>query len=100
MRRLACLVLLTGGCGQSVVGFPLELDLLTCTSAQQVCDGTCVEVRRDPRHCGRCGNVCPSGNACVDGQCALSCQQGLTNCAGFCVNPRTDLGHCGACNSP
>ncbi len=32
------------------------------------CSGTCVDLDTDPRNCGICGNVCPSG-VCVDGIC-------------------------------
>jgi hypothetical protein len=35
------------------------------------------DVRRDPFNCGRCGNACPPGNACVEGACVLA---GETNC--------------------
>src|SRR5690606_36752939 len=32
------------------------------------CDGECVDTQTNPRHCGMCRNICPSG-ICVDGEC-------------------------------
>lgn len=39
--------------------------------AQACCGGACVSLRNDPRNCGACGNVCPSGQ-CVDGLCVFA----------------------------
>jgi hypothetical protein len=47
----------------------------TCPAAdQRVCGDRCVVVRSDARHCGACGNVCGSGQACQAGVC--------TDCSG------------------
>ncbi|MBL8954796.1 MAG: hypothetical protein JNK82_28720 [Myxococcaceae bacterium] len=37
------------------------------------CDGTCVDLQADSRHCGACGTTCRAGSVCRDGQCAVSC---------------------------
>ncbi|MEZ4395101.1 MAG: hypothetical protein R3A48_28820 [Polyangiales bacterium] len=52
-----------------------------CAPGWSVCDvppispnceggGTCVSLQEDPRNCGRCGNVCPTGQSCRSGACA------------------------------
>ena len=66
-----------------------------------VCNSVCVDTFTDPAHCGGCGNVCPAGDVCLDGACALSCDSdaGLTlvNCDGACVDLLTNPNHCGSC---
>jgi len=37
---------------------------------QTDCGGGCVDIRVQAEHCGRCGNVCPVGSTCVDGECS------------------------------
>lgn len=32
--------------------------------------GVCVPLQEDERHCGQCGNVCPTGQTCRSGACA------------------------------
>jgi len=61
------------------------------------CSGTCVNLQKDNANCGSCANQCTTGQKCVAGKCALSCQTGLTNCSGMCVNLKTDSYNCGAC---
>jgi len=34
-----------------------------------ICEGTCVDLARDPAHCSFCGNTCAPGGYCVAGQC-------------------------------
>jgi stigma-specific protein Stig1 len=36
----------------------------------EVCGGTCMDIRSDPRNCGACGHACGAGLSCSDGQCA------------------------------
>jgi hypothetical protein len=33
------------------------------------CAGACRDIATDESHCGRCGNVCAAGDACLDGRC-------------------------------
>jgi Na+-translocating ferredoxin:NAD+ oxidoreductase RnfC subunit len=58
-----------------------------------------VNRQTDNNNCGTCGNVCPAGQICSNGTCALSCQSGLFNCSGVCVNRQTDRFNCGTCGN-
>ena len=82
-----------------------------CPDGYVVCSGRCVRPRTDPRHCGRCGRVCPRGTSCVDGQCvggdgsgtgpdgsgACDCPPGKACCEGQCTDLNTTEAHCGEC---
>src|SRR5690606_2929901 len=39
-----------------------------CPDSLQLCADRCVDVTRDPLHCGRCANACPTG-ICQDSEC-------------------------------
>jgi hypothetical protein len=71
----------------------------TCNAGEAVCDGRCVEVGRDPSHCGRCNNACAVGQECLAGVCLARCAPGSTRCGGDCVDLSTDASHCGACGT-
>ncbi len=76
----------------------------------QVDDGCEVEVRNDPRHCGRCGNVCPTVPnagviACASGRCGFTCSEGFADCDGSSANGcernlNSDVANCGRCANP
>jgi alpha-tubulin suppressor-like RCC1 family protein len=47
-----------------------ERPLRQCINPERIdCEDTCVDLQIDPRHCGSCGTICPSGR-CVEGVCA------------------------------
>jgi hypothetical protein len=90
-----------GGCG--------------CPSGKECCqtgsDPTgpvfgCVNLKTDPKHCGKCGNACPDGQTCKQGKCVntkcggsggVKCSPGQVCCKGQCVNTSSDPSNCGSC---
>jgi hypothetical protein len=40
-----------------------------CPSPLEECDGQCVDVQSNRRHCGFCGVGCAAGQACIGGSC-------------------------------
>lgn len=65
MTRTAALLVLLAGCGSPVVG-------AECLPSYELCDGRCVDLRRDRANCGACGTSCQVGEACLDGVCTDS----------------------------
>lgn len=43
-----------------------------CPTPLEVCDGGCVDLRSDPRHCGSCDRACAAGLSCSGGECGTS----------------------------
>ena len=73
----------------------------TCEVGIEYCgavDG-CRDLNSDPLHCGACQHPCATGESCVNGFCAGTCAQGLTNCNGVCVDLNSDDENCGACGN-
>ncbi len=58
----------------------------------EVCGGTCVDTRSDPRNCGTCGHSCGAGLACSGGGCGSS---GAGACAGRAGGAFVTLEKCG-----
>lgn len=70
---------------------------MSCAAPNAVCGGACVDLQTSAMHCGRCSNVCPSGQTCVSGGCRAStgCGAGPACTGGqVCV-----LGTCRACGT-
>jgi len=59
-----------------------------------MCGNSCVDVDRDPRHCGGCGNDCKDAEYCSGGECV--CRPGLTLIDGNCRDTSSDEKACGA----
>jgi hypothetical protein len=87
-------------------------------------NGPCINLQTDQGNCGRCGNVCGSGQVCCAGTCitcprggicsgtSCGCPFGMIDCGGTCVICEggtccdnscvylsTDLNNCGGCGN-
>ena len=71
--------------------------LYPCPKGQKVCDRKCVDLNVNAKHCGTCGNTCPSPRTCKAGTC--TCEDGTAFCSGSCVDFRSDSKHCGKCGN-
>lgn len=58
---LAAALVLTGGCKNPQ----------PCPSPLEECDGQCVDVQSNRRHCGFCGVGCDAGETCTGGGCGV-----------------------------
>lgn len=107
--RLAFALLVTSclaGCQTARENERCRADL-PCARGLSCCDGICVDLTRDTRHCGGCGVACGTQNAtaaCLFGVCRSSCTEGFGDCNGRVddgceVNLRSDVAHCGACGT-
>lgn len=67
------------------------------TGADGGASSYCANPNTDRLNCGGCGNVCPTGNICVDGSCTLVCGGGTSVCSGSCRDFNTDPANCGSC---
>ncbi len=73
---------------------PPDID---CPPLTERCDGRCVDVDIDERHCGRCGKRCGEGMTCSAGECV--CPEGLTACAASCEDLQRSTRACGRCGN-
>ena len=51
---------------------------VTCLPPRVMCPAGCVDLLTDRNNCGRCGNVCPGGQACANGVCVGDGQLRIT----------------------
>ncbi len=53
-----------------------------CTGKLKACGGTCVNTKKDDKHCGGCNKRCKGQNTCKNGRCTskLGCKAGFTIC--------------------
>ena len=61
------------------------------------CDGICIDVQSDGRHCGDCMRECDATEKCVGGQCV--CRPGFTDCGTGCTDTKIDPFNCGRCGN-
>ena len=78
---------------------PESSTVVPCGTGTTQCGGACVNLTKDPTHCGQCGTVCGAGEACENGACALTCNGGTKKCGTSCVDSRLDPANCGDCNT-
>ncbi|HEY5961579.1 MAG TPA: hypothetical protein VIV60_33700, partial [Polyangiaceae bacterium] len=58
----------------------------------------CTDNNVDQQNCGKCGNICRSGEQCRNGAC--SCPTGTIACGSDgCKDNLTDPNHCGICGN-
>lgn len=85
MRRAALGAIVLGlglglgaGCGQVATeadarpeedAEPGPIDALSCTPAETICDGSCVDTLSDEQHCGDCTTSCGPTQGCLTGLC-------------------------------
>jgi hypothetical protein len=70
-----------------------------CPARTTDCEGRCVALDRDVRHCGSCGHACAENEACLSGECVLQCTMEQRLCEGACRDVQRDIAHCGACGA-
>ncbi len=82
----------------------------TCLANEVQCNGSCIDPLTNPEFCGAkgscttttgdntdsAGSICPTGEVCSAGACAISCQPSQVKCGDTCIDPTTSLAHCGA----
>ena len=78
-----------------VRGVPTPTDT-ACPSGRTHC-GRCVDVQRDPIHCGACGRLCNADQICAAGVCVAGCAAPRVLCGGRCIDTATHHEHCGSC---
>jgi hypothetical protein len=102
----------TPDCGSSMPAgeAALDVDSLGCiqgwieglvpgqTIREKCGTADCIDVQRDPGHCGGCDTSCGSGEACSSGLC-VACEPDQTVCTGGCVDTSSDPNNCGACGT-
>lgn len=72
---------------------------VSCPVGTTDCGGSCVDLQRDPAHCGACHAPCNADQACVAGACSDECPPGEDMCNGWCVDLQTDPRYCGDCQT-
>ncbi len=53
-----------------------------CKGKLKQCDGKCVNINKDDKHCGKCNKKCTGQNTCKNGKCTskLGCKAGQNLC--------------------
>lgn len=55
----------------------------------------CANTLTDDKNCGECGNSCPVGQGCINGECTAK----TLKCLSVYVDPLTDARNCGVCGN-
>jgi hypothetical protein len=103
VRRSVCAVCaalvwfaLAAGCGgepqggtqtgdEGDVAKPGAACLPLCGATQTCCDKQCVDLTRDPKNCGRCGNACGAQQLCCAPSTGPACS--ASTAQGSCPTP-------------
>lgn len=80
---------------QHVAEVEITVDVQCDTPSRSVCSGVCVDLKSDPKNCGKCDTAPLAGQLCQNGKLVCGDEQML--CGQACVK-RTDVKHCGTCN--
>jgi hypothetical protein len=70
-------------CGRNCcpnVSFACSKGKCACPPGTTLCNGNCADLQSDPNNCGSCGNTCPSGQQCRNGDCLDFCPAGDVYC--------------------
>lgn len=59
---------------------------VTCIEGYTDCNGVCVDLQNDAKHCGACDNACAAGMQCAMGTCQPICPARQHPCNGVCVS--------------
>jgi hypothetical protein len=67
-----------------------------CGAGLTACGDDCVDLDRDPDHCGSCEVDCFEGHLCLSGACS-ECPEGEVRCGSWCTDLSSDEASCGVC---
>ena len=92
-----------GGTAKSCLSNEVCLDgACVCSGELVKCTGEadCIDLRTNAKHCGACGNACPTGTRCASGKCVDTCPSSTPHeCANACVNTSRNPFFCGSCTT-
>jgi hypothetical protein len=87
-----------GACGNSCRnGMDCENGACGCQTGT-LCNGACVDTRRDRDNCGACNAQCLDTQLCDEGVCRCP-STSATLCNNACVQTSTDSSNCGECGA-
>ena len=90
-----------GAIDAPLLDLPAAMDRpAVCAVGTVRCGDRCANLASDPLNCGRCGQSCPIGQACLGGFCEDPCPAPRSICNGSCTDTSVDPDHCGRCNNP